>query len=82
VSFDLQRLAVRRLLHQRPLALALLVGLAAAVALAATEPTLEQARARVAGWAERVPVLEWRRDVGDGAYLEGLSAQLAAGAGA
>jgi phosphoribosylamine--glycine ligase len=58
------------------------VGTSRAVALASTAPTLEQARARVAGWAERVPVLEWRRDVGDGDYLDGLAKLVAAGAGA
>jgi len=57
------------------------VGTSRAVALAATAPTLEQARARVAGWAERVPVLEWRRDVGDGAYLDGLTRLVRTGAG-
>jgi phosphoribosylamine--glycine ligase len=56
------------------------VGTSRAVALAATAPTLEQARSRVAGWAENVPVLEWRRDVGDGAYLERLGELVAAGA--
>ncbi|MCW3032131.1 MAG: phosphoribosylamine--glycine ligase [Solirubrobacterales bacterium] len=56
------------------------VGTSRAVALASTAPTLEQARARVTGWAERVPVLEWRRDVGDGAYLDGLTKLVAAGA--
>jgi len=58
------------------------VGTSRAVALATTAPTLEQARARVAGWAERVPVLEWRRDVGDGAYLDGLTELVRAEAGA
>jgi len=48
------------------------IGTSRAVALASTAPTLEQARARVAGCASRVPVLEWRRDVGDEAYLDGL----------
>jgi phosphoribosylamine--glycine ligase len=56
------------------------VGTSRAVALVATAPSLEQARARVAGWAERVPVLEWRREVGDGAYLERLSGLVGAGA--
>jgi phosphoribosylamine--glycine ligase len=56
------------------------VGTSRAVALAATAPALEQARARVAGWAERVPELEWRRDVGDERYLQGLCNLLAAGA--
>ena len=54
------------------------VGTSRAVALAATAPTLEQARARVVGWAEGVPVLEWRRDVGDGGYLENLGRLVAA----
>jgi phosphoribosylamine-glycine ligase len=49
------------------------VGTSRAVALATSAPTLEQARERVHGWAGEVPVLEWRRDVGDGRYLEGLS---------
>jgi phosphoribosylamine--glycine ligase len=50
------------------------VGTSRAVALASTAPTLEQARARVAGCAARVPVLEWRRDVGEMSYLRDLSA--------
>jgi phosphoribosylamine--glycine ligase len=58
------------------------VGTSRAVALASTAPTLERARADVVGWAERVPVLEWRRDVGDGAYLDGLVDLVSAGAGA
>ena len=49
------------------------VGTSRAVALASTAATLEQARQTVTACAERVPVLEWRREVGDGAYLEGLS---------
>jgi phosphoribosylamine---glycine ligase len=49
------------------------VGTSRAVALASIAPTLEQARARVVGCAESVPVLEWRRDVGDGRYLDRLS---------
>ena len=53
------------------------VGTSRAVALATTAPTLEQARARVAACAEQVPVLEWRRDVGDGAYLNGLAGLVA-----
>lgn len=48
------------------------VGTSRAVALAATAPTLEEARARVVARAEGVPVLEWRRDVGRQSYLEGL----------
>jgi len=60
------------------------VGTSRAVALATTAPTLDQARARVQGWAAQVPLLEWRRDVGDSGYLEGLGrlvAPTAAGAG-
>ncbi len=58
------------------------VGTSRAVALASTAPTLERARMQVAGWAEGVPVLQWRRDVGDSSYLEGLSRLVGAGAGA
>ncbi len=57
------------------------VGTSRAVALVATAPDLERARAQVAGWGAQVPVLEWRRDVGDSAYLEGLSRLFAAGVG-
>jgi len=49
------------------------IGTSRAVALASTAPTLEQARARVAHSAASVPVLEWRRDVGDERYLQGLT---------
>jgi phosphoribosylamine---glycine ligase len=49
------------------------VGTSRAVALASTAPTLEQARLRVVECAESVPVLEWRRDVGQTSYLNGLS---------
>ena len=48
------------------------VGTSRAVALATSAPTLEQARARVVASADTVPVLEWRSDVGDEAYLNGL----------
>jgi phosphoribosylamine---glycine ligase len=58
------------------------VGTSRAVALAGTAPTLEQARAQVAGWAEQVPVLDWRRDVGDGSYLERLGDLLTTSAAA
>ena len=34
------------------------------------------------GCAATVPVLEWRRDVGDEGYLDGLRELVAAGAGA
>jgi phosphoribosylamine---glycine ligase len=50
------------------------VGTSRAVALASTAAALEQARARVAGAAASVPVLEWRRDVGDEGYLGALAA--------
>ena len=49
------------------------VGTSRAVALASTAPTLEQARARVVECAASVPVLEWRRDVGDERYLDDLT---------
>jgi phosphoribosylamine--glycine ligase len=48
------------------------VGTSRAVALATTAPTLEQARLRVVDCAGSVPVLEWRRDVGEESYLNGL----------
>jgi phosphoribosylamine--glycine ligase len=50
------------------------VGTSRAVALATTAPTLEQARLRVVDSAATIPVLEWRRDVGDESYLNGLTA--------
>ncbi|HTA12985.1 MAG TPA: phosphoribosylamine--glycine ligase [Solirubrobacteraceae bacterium] len=53
------------------------VGTSRAVALAATAPTLEQARKRVVAAAETVDVLEWRRDIGQMSYLEDLSALVA-----
>jgi|SRR5438874_1249398 len=53
------------------------VGTSRAVALAASAPTLARARERVVGCARAVPALEWRRDVGDEAYLEGLRGLLA-----
>jgi phosphoribosylamine--glycine ligase len=49
------------------------VGTSRAVALATTAPTLEQARARLAAAAASIPVLEWRRDVGDERYLNRLT---------
>jgi phosphoribosylamine---glycine ligase len=48
------------------------VGTSRALALATTAPTLEQAHARVVASAAQIPVLEWRTDVGDEAYLNGL----------
>jgi phosphoribosylamine---glycine ligase len=53
------------------------VGTSRAVALAASAPTLAQARERIVGCARAVPVLEWRSDVGDEAYLGGLQGLLA-----
>lgn len=58
------------------------VGTSRAVAITATAADLEQARLRVVACAERVPVLEWRREVGDGAYLESLRSLLDAAPGA
>lgn len=58
------------------------VGTSRAVALAGTAPTLEQARARVSAAAASVPVLEWRTDVGDERYLNGLRRFLESGADA
>jgi phosphoribosylamine--glycine ligase len=58
------------------------VGTSRAVALASTAPTLEQARARVVECAAAVPVLEWRRDVGDERYLNDLARLVAPAAGA
>ncbi len=57
------------------------VGTSRAVALATTAPALEDARRRLHGWAAKVPVLEWRSDVGDSGYLDGLT-RLAAAEGA
>jgi len=53
------------------------VGTSRAVALSTTAPTLEQARARVVESAATVPVLEWRKDVGDERYLQDLRARMA-----
>lgn len=55
------------------------VGTSRAVALTATAPTLEHARLRVVQSAATVPVLEWRRDVGELSYLEGLRELVDAG---
>jgi phosphoribosylamine--glycine ligase len=53
------------------------VGTSRVLALAASAPELADARDVVAECAERVPLLEWRRDVGDPSYLEGLRAPMA-----
>jgi phosphoribosylamine--glycine ligase len=52
------------------------VGTSRAVALATTAPTLEEAHARVVEHAASVPVLQWRGDVGDMRYLNGLGSLL------
>jgi phosphoribosylamine--glycine ligase len=49
------------------------VGTSRAVALAATAPSLEAARERVVESARTVPALQWRSDVGDERYLQGLA---------
>ncbi len=49
------------------------VGTSRVLALCTTAPTLERARTRVVGCARSVPVLQWRRDVGDERYLNGLA---------
>jgi phosphoribosylamine--glycine ligase len=49
------------------------VGTSRALALATVAPSLEQARQRVVDCARTVPVLEWRRDVGDESYLRSLT---------
>jgi phosphoribosylamine-glycine ligase len=56
------------------------VGTSRAVALASTAPTLEQARLRVAACAGSVSALEWRREVGQESYLNGLRALVEPGA--
>ncbi len=58
------------------------VGTSRAVALAATAATLEQARSRVAASAATVPGLDWRREVGQASYLEGLRRLVAGSASA
>jgi phosphoribosylamine--glycine ligase len=55
------------------------VGTSRVLALACAAPTLEEAHRTVTACAERVPVLEWRREVGDGAYLAGLGRLLDGG---
>jgi phosphoribosylamine--glycine ligase len=53
------------------------VGTSRAVALATTAPTLETARERIVGCARSIPVLEWRQDVGQESYLQGLAGLVA-----
>jgi phosphoribosylamine---glycine ligase len=53
------------------------VGTSRAVALAASAPTLAGARERVVAGAGTVPELQWRADVGDERYLQGLHGLLA-----
>ena len=57
------------------------VGTSRAVALASTAPTLAGARERVVECAESVQVLQWRSDVGDESYLNGLSTLVAGSSG-
>lgn len=49
------------------------VGTSRAVALVTTAPTLAAAHERVVACAETVPTLQWRREVGDERYLDGLT---------
>jgi phosphoribosylamine--glycine ligase len=49
------------------------VGTSRAVALATTAPTLEQARRLLVECARTVDTLQWRSDVGDDAYINGLT---------
>jgi phosphoribosylamine--glycine ligase len=49
------------------------LGTSRAVALATTAPTLNAARERIVDYADGIEVLEWRRDVGDESYLNGLA---------
>jgi phosphoribosylamine--glycine ligase len=53
------------------------VGTSRAVALATTAPTLAEAHARIVERAGAVDVLQWRREVGDERYLQGLARLLA-----
>lgn len=55
------------------------VGTSRAVALATTAPTLSEAHGRIVAQASAIDVLEWRREVGDERYLQGLGALVAAG---
>jgi phosphoribosylamine--glycine ligase len=55
------------------------VGTSRAVALATSAPTLAAAHERIVERASSVGVLEWRRDVGDERYLEGLRALVRSG---
>jgi phosphoribosylamine---glycine ligase len=48
------------------------IGTSRAVALATTAPTLSQAHERIVACAGEVSTLQWRRDVGDERYLDGL----------
>jgi phosphoribosylamine--glycine ligase len=51
------------------------IGTSRAVALATTAPTLARAHERVSACARTIPVLEWRREVGDPRYLAELAAR-------
>jgi phosphoribosylamine---glycine ligase len=50
------------------------VGTSRAAALVTTAPSLREAHERVVACADSVDVLQWRREVGDEHYLEGLGA--------
>jgi phosphoribosylamine--glycine ligase len=50
------------------------VGTSRAVALVTTAPTLAQAHERIDACAETIDTLQWRREVGDERYLQGLAA--------
>jgi phosphoribosylamine--glycine ligase len=53
------------------------VGTSRAVALATTAPTLGEAHARIVERAVEIEVLQWRSEVGDERYLQGLARLLA-----
>jgi phosphoribosylamine---glycine ligase len=55
------------------------VGTSRAVALVTTAPTLAAAHERIVARASSVDVLQWRRDVGDERYLDGLRALVRSG---
>jgi phosphoribosylamine--glycine ligase len=55
------------------------VGTSRAVALSTTAPTLAAAHERIVERAGSIGVLQWRRDVGDERYLEGLRALVRSG---
>jgi phosphoribosylamine--glycine ligase len=52
------------------------LGTSRAVALATSAPRLAEAHERIVALAQSVPTLQWRREVGDERYLQGLSGLL------